>query len=152
MGQWVTAAGINWIRQVCGWHESDIILLGQSIGTGIVASIATMYETSAKQGHCAPLGGVILVSPYASLREVVKSAVYMNTCTLLSVCAGGLVPADALHTENNAKVWYNTPAFIIHGKEDKMIPPKQGEDVFKSIPNKMTHSQKSLFMVIDGVG
>merc|ERR1719446_107257 len=111
-----------------------------------------MYESAAQQRLCAPLGGLILVSPYASLRSVVKSAVTLMVPSLsrycgLALCAGGLVSGDALNTESNAKWLHNTATLIIHGEDDDLIPIQQGEDVFNSIPG-----DKSVFIKVEGLG
>jgi pimeloyl-ACP methyl ester carboxylesterase len=60
-----------------GWNPRDVILFGRSIGTGPAARLAADV----------PCGGLILISPYTSVKDLVQCVcVYVCWCVFVFVC------------------------------------------------------------------
>ena len=62
-----------------GWNPKDVILFGRSIGTGPAARLAADV----------PCGGLILISPYTSVKDLVQCVcvcVYLCVCVCVCVC------------------------------------------------------------------
>ena len=55
----------NFVQKVAKLRERDIILLGRSLGSGPATHIASKYEP----------GGLILMSPYTSIKSVASNKV-----------------------------------------------------------------------------
>ncbi len=85
-----------------GFKKQNIIVLGRSIGTGAALELAIRKE----------IGVLALVSPFTSLRDVVKE--------ILGRVFKFLVKERFNNIENIAKI--NCPTLIVHGILDKMIP------------------------------
>jgi abhydrolase domain-containing protein 17 len=86
---------------------SSIIVWGRSIGTGPATEIAALYSEQNK-----PLGGLILQSPYLSIKSLAKTLV------------GSVVGSMILNRFNNRKriKQCKSPVLVIHGEEDQLIP------------------------------
>jgi fermentation-respiration switch protein FrsA (DUF1100 family) len=81
--------------------EKDILIFGRSMGSGPATYLASKYQP----------GALILMSPYTSIKNVVKSKV------------GILSFLVAEHFDNltlMSKV--SCPTFIVHGQKDTLIP------------------------------
>ena len=108
-------------------QEKDIIMLGRSLGSGPATHIAANFNP----------GGLILMSPYTSIKSVAT-----NKVGFLSVLL-------AQQFDNLSKMHQVTcPTFIVHGEKDKLIPISHalalkdrcyGPTFFLSPPN-MTHN------------
>ena len=84
--------------------KSDILIFGRSMGSGPATYLAANYQP----------GALILMSPYTSIKNVVKSKV------------GWLSFLVAEHFDNiklMSKV--TSPTFIVHGQKDTLIPFEQ---------------------------
>lgn len=91
-----------------------IVLLGESLGTGVATQMATE----------SPIGAVILQSPYTSIVDVAKKHYFFFPANLL------------LHDryESITKVArINAPTLLIHGLDDRLIPAKHSLLLFKKI-------------------
>mmetsp|Transcript_65212 Transcript_65212/g.121565 ORF Transcript_65212/g.121565 Transcript_65212/m.121565 type:complete len:387 (-) Transcript_65212:88-1248(-) len=89
----------------------QIILFGRSIGSGPATYIASRY----------PVGGLILVAAFASIREVIKSL------------AGSLIARAFDERFPNISLIGNVscPTLFIHGEKDSLVPPSQSVALFK---------------------
>jgi hypothetical protein len=89
----------------------QIILFGRSIGSGPAIYLASRF----------PVGGLILVAPFASVREVIRYLV-------------GSVIAKAFDERfPNISLIGNVscPTLFIHGEKDNLVPPSQSVALFK---------------------
>lgn len=86
---------------------SKIILMGRSLGSGITSYIADHY----------PVGAVILISPFTSIKAVVKN--------MFGAIGSALVKERFNNLERIKTI--KSPILIIHGKKDKIIPHTHGE-------------------------
>lgn len=91
----------HYVMQETGIKEKDILLFGRSMGSGPATYIAAHHNP----------GALILMSPYTSIKNVVKNKV------------GFLSFLVAEHFDNlklMPKVM--CPTFIVHGQKDTLIP------------------------------
>ena len=98
-----------------GVAPADIILYGESLGSGIATRLATQV----------PVGGIILESPYTSIAEVGQSRYpFLPVRYLIQDryehlgCIGGI----------------HAPLLVVHGQRDRVVPFEMGEAVFKAAP------------------
>ncbi len=111
-----------------GVTEDNIILYGQSIGTGVAVQMAVEYPQAK---------ALILESPYTSLVDVAAEKYFFVPTALLL--------KDKF--DSQAKIGgINIPTLIIHGKEDRLIPFKFGQRLFDK-----ANEPKKLFPLI-GIG
>jgi len=117
----------NFVQKMSNLREKDIILLGRSLGSGPASHIAAKYEP----------GGLILMSPYTSIKSVATNKVGFLSF-LLAQQFDNLSRMDKVMC----------PTFIVHGQKDKLIPISHayelkdrcaGPTFFLSPPN-MTHN------------
>lgn len=111
--------------------HNDILILGRSLGTGPAISLAARYEVA----------GVILVSPFASIKELFERHVG-RLAHLLEDRFQNLVLAPKILSAT----------LIIHGLQDALVPPEHGRRIYASIlrkrmlvtPANMTHNSSLL--------
>jgi fermentation-respiration switch protein FrsA (DUF1100 family) len=92
---------LNFVQNCLGVQKEDIIIIGRSIGTGPACSLAS-------QG----CGGLVLLSPYTSLRQLIKKL------------AGSFLQYFVKDQFKNID-WLKQvecPVLLIHGKKDGLIP------------------------------
>ena len=111
------------------WNPRNIILFGRSIGTGPAVKLASELEC----------GGLILVSPYTSVKDLVAQHAGILTSWLTAELAH-LYPSD----ECIAKV--KCPTLIVHGAADKVIPCEQARTLYRKA------SSRKRLVVLDGIG
>lgn len=94
------------------YKESDIIVYGRSIGTGIASKLA----------HSNAPGVLVLESPYFNLKDVVqRNAPFLPINLILRY-----------KLESNKYVpKVSCPIHIMHGKNDGVVPFESGEKLFK---------------------
>jgi len=97
------------------YNESDILLYGRSLGSGLACFLATENQPRM----------VLLESPYYSLRSIARHRF-------------PFLPVDWLlryHLDSNEYVKeIRSPIALFHGDEDKVIPWESGKALFDSIP------------------
>ncbi len=104
-------SAVNWILKQ-GVKEENIILYGESLGTGIVTEIAQNKK----------FAGVILETPFTSMVAAAKQFYpYIPVNLLLK---------DRYENEKKIK-HINVPIIIMHGKKDKIVPFSMGERIFE---------------------
>ena len=103
-------SAINWLKKK-GLKEEDIILYGESLGTGVATQIAQNKN----------FAGIILETPFTSMVEAAK-----NFYPYIPV---GLILKDKY--ENNEKIKnINIPVLVMHGEADQIVPFWMGKKIF----------------------
>ncbi len=106
---------IHWLKAQ-GLDNKDIILYGESLGTGVATELASKNN----------FGGVILESPFTSMADTAKIYYPYLPVNLL------------LRDRYNSKSKINdikTPILIMHGKMDNIVPQKMGLELFEKANN-----------------
>ena len=104
-------SGINWLVRK-GVKEENIIIYGESLGTGIATEVA--------QGNS--FAGVILESPFTSMIDAGASKYPIFPIRLLL--------KDKY--ESNKKIKnIRSPILVMHGVEDKIVPFYMGKKIFE---------------------
>lgn len=84
----------NYITQETNLREKDLLIFGRSMGSGPATFLASKYNP----------GGLILMSPYTSIKNVVKSKVWFLSFMVHE------------HFDNLSRMSNVTcPTFIVHG-------------------------------------
>jgi fermentation-respiration switch protein FrsA (DUF1100 family) len=98
-----------------GVRPQDIILYGESLGSGIATRLAVE----------APVGGLILESPYTSAADV-------------GVRQYPFLPVRLLLKDRYDIIGYigkvRAPVLVIHGERDRVVPFDMGQAVFAAAP------------------
>ena len=104
-------SAIDWLKKM-GLVDKDIILYGESLGTGIATQIAQNKK----------FAGLILETPFTSMIDAAKN-VYP------------FIPVSILlkdKYENNKKIQnINIPILVMHGEIDKIVPFKMGKKIYE---------------------
>jgi len=111
-----------------GVNPQNIIAFGRSIGSGPATHLAANRNP----------GGLILMSPYTSIKAVVKE--------IAGQLIGSLFAERFSNVEEIEKA--ECPCFFIHGKSDKLIPWQHSQELFVkckalsaiSLSETMTHN------------
>lgn len=117
-------AVLSFVTDTLHWPLSRILLYGQSIGTGPVCWMGNLLNSQNKH-----IGGIILQSPYTSIKDVVKF--------LAGSVAAGIVK-NRWHNLN-ALSSYGDPLLIIHGQKDTIIPPSHSQSLYDGCPSSHKH-------------
>ncbi len=108
-------AAIKWLNEQ-GINNNQIILYGESLGTGVAVEI----------GKKNIFNSIILESPFTSIEESAKIYYpYLPVRLLLKD------KYDSLSKINAVK----TPILIMHGKKDDIVPFFMGKELFKKANN-----------------
>lgn len=92
----------NFVTKILKFERQDILVMGRSIGTGPATHMAYQYQC----------GGLVLISPFTSLKCVAKHNFWSLGSSLLK---------QRFDNENKMKD-INCPCLFIHGKDDTLIP------------------------------
>ena len=104
-------SAIMWLKNL-GLSEEDIIIYGESLGTGIATEIAQNNN----------FAGLVLETPFTSMIEAAK-----NFYPYIPV---GLLLKDKY--KNNIKIKnINIPVLIMHGEADQIVPFWMGEKIYE---------------------
>ena len=101
---------MEWLKNN-GVDENNIIIFGESLGTGIATEIA-------QKGNFA---GLILETPFTSMVEAAK-----NFYPYIPV---GLLLKDKYENQKKIKN-INIPVLVMHGEADKIVPFWMGKKIF----------------------
>jgi len=100
----------KWLKNL-GLNEKDIILYGESLGTGIATEIAQNSN----------FAGLILETPFTSMVDAAK-----NVYPYIPV---GLLLKDRY--ENYKKIKnINIPILVMHGEADQIVPFRMGKKIY----------------------
>ena len=110
---------IDWLKNM-GLTEKDIILYGESLGTGIATQIAQNKK----------FAGLILETPFTSMVDLAKNVYpYIPVSLLLKD-----------RYENDKKIKnINIPLLVMHGEKDQIVPFKMGKKIYE-IANQPKYS------------
>ena len=104
-------SAIRWLENK-GFNEEDIIIYGESLGTGVAAEIAQNKN----------FAGIILESPFTSMVAAGKSKYPIFPIKLLL--------KDKYESDKKVKK-IMSPILIMHGEVDKIVPFWMGEKIFQ---------------------
>jgi pimeloyl-ACP methyl ester carboxylesterase len=104
---------MGYLLNTCGIDSSDIYLVGQSLGTGVVIDYVSRYIWDTP---------IILISPYKSICRVVVN----------SPC---VAPIDKFRSKQKLK-YVTCPVKIFHGIADRVINISHGRAIYNSLVNK----------------
>lgn len=107
---------LRFVREVLSWPAPHILVLGRSVGTGPAVHLASKH---------ADLGGLVLVAPFMSVREVCRET--------LGGVAASFVGERFPNLSRMPSIW--TPCLMIHGQRDSMIPVRHGQTLFNALPS-----------------
>lgn len=108
-------AGLAHLVGELGFTERDIVIFGRSIGSAVAVHIAQDRD----------LGGLVLVSPLTSGRDVARSQ-----------GLGWAVPLIGDPFNSAAKVAnVRSPVIVIHGERDRIISPSMGKELHERAPD-----------------
>ncbi|MGH1376643.1 MAG: alpha/beta hydrolase [Alphaproteobacteria bacterium] len=96
-------AYIEWLYHEHDLDASDIVLYGESLGTGIATQMATEYDVKA----------LILETPFSSMVELAQTRYFFAPVFLL--LKDKYMSIDKIDD-------VNTPILIMHGHKDEVIP------------------------------
>jgi len=103
-------SAVRWLKSK-GLKENDIIIYGESLGTGVATEIAQNKN----------FAGVILESPFTSMIDVGKDKYpYLPVRLLLK---------DKYESDKKIKNIYS-PILIMHGKVDNIVPFHMGKKMY----------------------
>jgi fermentation-respiration switch protein FrsA (DUF1100 family) len=106
---------VKWLKAQ-GLDNKNIILYGESLGTGIATELASKNN----------FGGIILESPFTSMADTAKIYYpYLPVNFLLR---------DRYDSKIKIKD-IKTPILIMHGKMDNIVPQKMGLELFEKANN-----------------
>ena len=104
-------SAIKWLKKL-GLAEKDIILYGESLGTGVATEIAQSNNYA----------GLILETPFTSMIEAAKNFYpYIPVSLLLK---------DKYDNQNKIKN-INTPVLVMHGEIDQIVPFWMGKKSYE---------------------
>ena len=117
-------SAIKWLKKL-GLAEKDIILYGESLGTGVATEIAQSNNYA----------GLILETPFTSMIEAAKNFYpYIPVSLLLK---------DKYDNQNKIKN-INTPVLVMHGEVDQIVPFWMGKKIYE-IANQPKYSHFTKF-------
>ena len=112
-------SAIDWLKNM-GLEDKDIILYGESLGTGIATEIAQNKK----------FAGLILETPFTSMIDAAK-----NFYPYIPI---GFLLKDRYENDKKIKN-INIPLLVMHGEKDQIIPFKMGKKIYE-IANKPKYS------------
>ena len=110
---------ITWLKNL-GLNEEDIILYGESLGTGIATHLAQKNNYA----------GLVLETPFTSMVEAAK-----NFYPYIPV---GLLLRDKYKNDQKIKN-INIPVLVMHGEADQIVPFWMGKKIYE-IANQPKYS------------
>ena len=116
-------SAVNWIIENTNYAYEDIIIYGESLGSGVAVEIGTRYKFKS----------IILEAPFTSIIAIAKKRYF-------------IYPIKNLlkdHFDNLSKIdKLLSPVFIISGKKDEIVPHDHSKKLFY----KANHPKEYLFI------
>jgi len=106
---------IDWLKNI-GLSDKDIVLYGESLGTGIATHIAQNRK----------FAGLVLETPFTSMVDAAK-----NVYPYIPV---GILLKDRYENEKKIK-HINIPVLVMHGEADQIVPFKMGKKIYEMANN-----------------
>lgn len=138
-------ATVNWAMQIAKVPASRIVILGQSLGTGVTAGVV---EKLAKRGI--DLAGVVLVAGFSTIPDLLTKYSIAGYLPILSPI-GPYPRLEKILQDRVVDKWLSTERlanfvrlskrvrlFIIHSKNDPEIPWTESEALFAAAANSTT--------------
>ena len=117
-------SAIEWLMNL-GLTESDIVIYGESLGTGVATEIAQSNNYA----------GLVLETPFTSMIDAAKNFYpYIPVSLLLK---------DKYDNQNKIKN-INTPVLVMHGEIDQIVPFRMGKKIYE-IANQPKYSHFTKF-------
>ena len=113
------SSAIDWLKNL-GLIEKDIILYGESLGTGVATHMAQNNDYA----------GLILETPFTSMTEAAK-----NFYPYIPV---GILLRDKYKNDKKIKN-INIPVLVMHGEADQIVPFWMGKKIYE-IANQPKYS------------
>ena len=113
------SSAITWLKNL-GLNEEDVILYGESLGTGIATHLAQKNNYA----------GLVLETPFTSMVEAAK-----NFYPYIPV---GLLLRDKYKNDQKIKN-INIPVLVMHGEADQIVPFWMGKKIYE-IANQPKYS------------
>jgi fermentation-respiration switch protein FrsA (DUF1100 family) len=109
-------AAFDWLISEKGYHDRQIIVFGESLGTGVACQIAARRS----------VGGIILQSAYSSLIDLARQKILW-----LRLYPDSLFPKQ--EQLNNADILSqpHAPLLLVHGEQDRLIPVAHSEQIYR---------------------
>ena len=101
---------VEWLEKK-GINKKDIVLYGESLGTGIAVELATKSKYS----------GIILESPYTSMIDMGKRFYPFLPISVLQ--------KDKYNSLKKLSM-IKSPILVLHGKSDKLVPFYMGKKIY----------------------
>ena len=101
---------VEWLEKK-GINKKDIVLYGESLGTGIAVELATKSKYS----------GIILESPYTSMIDMGKRFYPFLPISILQ--------KDKYNSLKKLSM-IKSPILVLHGKSDKLVPFYMGKKIY----------------------
>ena len=120
-------SAIDWLKKK-GVDEKNLILYGESLGTGIATHLAQNKDYA----------GVILETPFTSMIDTAKKFYpYIPVSLLLK---------DKFENYKNIKN-INSPLLVMHGEADQIVPFWMGKKIY-TMANQPKYSYLQNLMII----
>ena len=110
---------IDWLKNI-GLSDKDIVLYGESLGTGIATHIAQNRK----------FAGLVLETPFTSMVDAAK-----NAYPFIPV---GFLLKDRYENDRKIKN-INIPVLVLHGEVDQIVPFSMGKKIYE-IANQPKYS------------
>ena len=107
-------AALEYLRGRADATDARVVYFGRSLGTAVAVELAAEH----------PPAGMILVSPFASLRDM--SRLSMPQLPIAAWLAGNRY--NSLGRIDRV----NCPVLVVHGERDDIVPPSQGRALYEA--------------------
>lgn len=125
---------LNWLIREKGYTQSQITLIGRSLGSGPTVQVAKKYPK---------LGSIVLISAYKSLPRVVYDSMFSEL----------IVPSAHLFRSYDDIHEIRSPITFVHGKEDGLISASHSEDMYRERQSsKDTLHFRDRLTILEGEG
>lgn len=126
-------AAFNWLIAEQGYEEREVILFGESLGTGVSCQLAARRQKAQVEAASAAaaqrrvgqmqVGGIILQSAYSSLADLACQKILWLRLYPRSLFKEQLDNAEVLARPH-------APLLLVHGDKDRLIPVSHSERIY----------------------
>lgn len=127
----------DYVKEKLGCHDSQMIIVGRSIGSGVATLLASTRPRS---------GALFLVSAYTSIHHILADKVPKSLCFVLPLLKCAVVN----YFDNLSLIrTVSMPTFFLHGQRDQVIPFAHSQQLIRAKtvgesmlvdPPRMTHN------------
>tara|TARA_Y100001960_G_C14734445_1_gene859485 strand:+ start:1088 stop:1888 length:801 start_codon:yes stop_codon:yes gene_type:complete len=113
-------SAIQWVQDKSKYNLDNIIIYGESLGTGVAVQMATIYKFKS----------IILEAPFTSITDIAKKKYFMYPVKYLILD----------HFNNFSKIdKLLSPVLIISGKKDEIVPHEHSVRLFSKANTPKHH-------------